>query len=98
VDWAGWTPAGLRADPNQFNPFESGVPAFWHSPQADLQEKTMTTEAVVLILAIGEAIGHIADDPTAEKLHNATVDFFVKKPETPCFPQNESPRNIDDAK
>jgi hypothetical protein len=57
----------------------------------------MTTESVVLILAIGEAIGHIADDPTAERLHNATVDFFVKKPETQCFPQDESPRNSDNA-
>jgi hypothetical protein len=57
----------------------------------------MTTEAVVLILAIGEAIGHIADNPMAEKLHNATVDFFVKKPETPRFPQDKSTRNIDDA-
>lgn len=43
----------------------------------------MTTEAVVLILAIGEAIGHIDDDPAAERLHNATVDFFVKKAEVP---------------
>jgi hypothetical protein len=57
----------------------------------------MTTEAVILILAIGEAIGHIADNPTAERLHNATVDFFVKKPETPCFPQDQSTRHIDDA-
>jgi|LakMenEpi03Aug12_release.lakeMendotaPanAssembly.Ray.scaffolds.fasta_scaffold06344_18 hypothetical protein len=56
----------------------------------------MTTEAVVLILAIGEAIGHIADDPTAERLHNATVDFFAKKPETQRFPQDESPRNSED--